>query len=272
VDPALILGILLFGITAGILGALFGIGGGVIVVPALIIVYGLMPAEAAAVSLVSIIATSVGAASFYVEERVSNIRLGLLLEISTTIGAISGAVLAIFAGGDWLMFLFAGVVIYSGIRMISSPENKVITVPPGEAAFSYRDLKDRTEHGYDVRNIRTGSAVCAFAGAVSSMTGLGGGAIKIPLMNTHMNVPIKAAAATSSYMIGITAFSGAVTYFIGGTILLEYAAVIALGAFIGSVAGSRLSVFVRSGEMKRYFSIVLFVIAAITLLRAGGLL
>ena len=271
-DPVIILGILLFGIAAGMLGALFGIGGGVIIVPALIIVYGLSPTEAAAVSLVSIIATSVGAASFYVKERVSNIRLGLLLEISTTIGAISGAVLAIFFGGEWLMLLFACVVIYSGIRMMLNPEHKISTVPPDEAEFTYRDTKDGVEHGYNVKNLGSGSAACAFAGVISSMTGLGGGAIKIPAMNTHMNVPVKAAAATSSYMIGITAFSGAVTYFIGGTILLEYAAVIALGACLGSIAGTRLSTMIKSNELKRYFSVLFFAIAAITLLRFGGLL
>ena len=271
-DPVVILGILFFGIVAGMLGALFGIGGGVIIVPALIIVYGLSPTEAAAVSLVSIISTSVGAASFYVKNRVSNVRLGLFLEISTTIGAISGAVLAIFVGGEWLMLLFACVVTYSGIRMISNPENKIVTVLPEGAEFTYRDMKDDTEHGYGVKNFRSGSAICAFAGAISSMTGLGGGAIKIPLMNTHMNVPVKAAAATSSYMIGITAFSGAVTYFIGGAVLLEYAAVIALGAYLGSIAGSRLSTKIRSNELKRYFSVLFFAMAVITILRVGGLL
>jgi uncharacterized membrane protein YfcA len=272
VEPVIILGILLFGITAGILGALFGIGGGIIIVPALVIVYGLSPAEAAAISLVAIVATSVGAASFYVRERVSNIRLGLLLEISTTIGAISGAILAIFIGGEWLMLLFACVVIYSGARMIVHKEHDIVTVPPEDADFTYRDMKDDTEHGYEIKNVGVGSAGCALAGMISSMTGLGGGAIKVPLMNIHMNVPIKAATATSSYMIGITAFSGAVTYFIGGMVLLEYAAVMALGSYLGAAIGSRLSAFVRSDDLKKYVSILFFTMAAMILLRAGGML
>jgi len=272
VDPVIILGILLFGIAAGLLGSLFGIGGGVIIVPALIIVYGLSPTEAAAVSLVAIISTSVGAASFYVKERVSNIRMGLLLEISTTVGAIAGALLAIFVGGDWIMLVFACVVTYGGIRMISHKERNIITVAPEDAEFAYRDMKEHTEHGYNIKNVGTGSLGCAFAGVISSMTGLGGGAIKIPLMNTHMNVPVKAAAATSSYMIGITAFIGALVYFIGGVVILEYAAVIALGSYFGSVVGSRLSAHVNSDSLKRYFSILFFAVAVITLLRVGGMI
>lgn len=271
-DPIVIVGLLLFGILAGVLGTLFGLGGGVILVPALTILFDLSPTQAAAISLIGIVAASVGAASFYVEKRVSNVRLGLLLEISTAAGAILGAMLAVFVDEIWLTLLFVAILIYSGARMIMNKEQCVQTESPEEAEFSYHDIKENKDFGYDVQNVKTGSLVCGFAGVLSSMTGVGGGAIKVPLMNLHMNVPIKAAAATSSYMIGITAFSGAITYFLGGEVMLIYAALIAVGSFVGSGIGSYASKYIPGGQLRKYFSLLLFFLAAITLLSAGGII
>lgn len=268
-EPVLILSLILFGVLAGVLGTLFGLGGGIILVPVLTIIYGLTASEAAAISLVGIIATSTAGASFLVKERSANIRLGLLLEITTALGAMAGAVIAMYMDDLWLTVIFAAVMIYSGIRM--ALDRKGANGTDG-TEFEYYDNKDCTVMKYDVKNIGTGATASGIAGAVASMTGVGGGAIKVPLMNLHMGVPMKAATATSSYMIGITAFSGALVYFMGGEILLGYAAAVAVGGFLGSVVGFKISSFFSGASLKRYFSILLFAIAVSVLLNAGGLL
>lgn len=273
-DPLTVIGLLITGSGAGVLGSLFGLGGGIIFVPVLMLAFGLAPTEAVAVSLVGIIAGSTGASTVFVDKGLSNVRLGLLLEITTSIGAIIGAALAMYLESWILMVLFSIVMVYSGIRMALNPE-KVITPSEGSndrMSFRYRDESSSDDVSYEVQNIKGGMAMCTVAGAVSSMTGVGGGAIKVPLMNIYMRIPLKAASATSSYMIGITAFSGAATYLLGGHLLLEYAAFVAIGAFIGSILGTKAARMISTGHLKKYFSIVLFVMAILVLLQAGGVI
>jgi len=253
-DPAVIAALILFGMLAGILGTMFGLGGGMLLVPVLTILYGLSAADAAAVSLAGIVAASAGGASQGIRKRKANIRLGLLLEIPTAIGAVIGAAVAAYMEDVWLMILFAAVMIYSGIRMALGTERR-------------GDGED-----YEAKNVPSGMAVCGAAGMMASMTGVGGGMIKVPLMNLHMGIPIKAAAATSSYMIGITAFSGAIVYFMSGTMLTDYAASVAAGAFIGSFIGSAISSRIGGNSLKRYFALFAFAMAVSVLLRAGGMI
>lgn len=273
-DPITIIGLLVMGSGAGVLGALFGLGGGIIFVPVLMLVFGLAPTEAVAVSLIGIIAGSTGASTVFVDKGLSNVRLGLIMEITTSIGAILGAVIAMYLESWILMVLFSCIVIYSGIRMILNPEK---IIEPNESSdsrlqFRYRDESAGEDIYYEVQNLKGGMALCTVAGAISSMTGVGGGAVKVPLMNIYMKIPIKAASATSSYMIGITAFSGAVTYLIGGHVLLEYAAFVAIGAFIGSLVGTGLARKMSTKHLRKYFSVVLFVMAILVLLQAGGII
>jgi uncharacterized membrane protein YfcA len=272
-DPILIVELLVVGIGAGTLGALFGIGGGIIFVPVLTVLFGLTASEAVAVSLIGIIAASTGAASQYVGSGLSNVRLGLLLETTTTIGAMAGAVAAAYVENWILLVIFAIVMVYSGISMIVVKERGTEQIEGDDKnTFSYNDPKSGEEKRYRVGNLASGAAVCTAAGAMSSMTGVGGGTIKVPLMNLHMHVPIKVASATSNYMIGITAFSGAVIYFLHGDLLLDYAAAIAIGAFIGSLIGARISKYLNASAMKKYFSVLLFIMSFIVLLNAGGYL
>jgi len=272
-EPVLIIALIAVGIGAGAIGALFGIGGGIIFIPVLTILFGLAASEAVAVSLVGIVATSTGAASFYVKNGIANIRLGLLLEITTSVGAMAGAMFAVYAANWILLCVFGCVLIYSAASMILRKERVVEHSEEGGAmSFSYTDSKDLTVKGYEVKNVKSGLLACTVAGVLSSLTGVGGGTIKIPLMNIHMHVPIKVASATSSYMIGITAFSGAIIYFIHGNLLLDYAAAIAVGAFLGSIIGTRASKMLDAGPMRKYFSILLFAISIIIFLEAGGVL
>ncbi|AIZ56023.1 sulfite exporter TauE/SafE [Candidatus Methanoplasma termitum] len=269
----LILALLAVGIGASIIGTIFGIGGGIIFIPILTVLLKLSANEAVAVSLVGIIATSTGAASYYVKQGASNVRLGLLLEITTTLGAMMGAFLAIYVANWILLCVFACVLIYSGATMILKKERVIADADDGsDMCFYYCDEKDPAEKRYKIINIKSGLAVCTGAGVLSSMTGVGGGTIKVPLMNVHMHVPIKVASPTSSYMIGITAFMGAIIYFIQGELLLDYAAAIAVGALIGSFIGTRVAKMIDAGPMRRYFSILLFAISIIIFLEAGGIL
>lgn len=273
-DPITLIALLAVGGSAGFLGAMFGLGGGFIFVPVLMLVFDLAPAEAAAVSLVGIIAGSVGASTVFVDKGLSNVRLGLLMEITTAAGAIIGAFVATLLQ-DWiLMVIFSIVVFYSGIRMILNPERIVEPSEenPGPLSFEYKDESMDETIRYEPQHVKGGMALCTAAGMISSMTGVGGGAVKVPLMNIYMHVPIKAASATSSYMIGITAFSGAITYFLGGQLLLGFAAAVALGAFMGSVIGTGVARKINAKHLKKYFSILLFVVATLVLLQAGGIL
>ena len=272
-DPLLLVLLIVIGLGAGILGALFGLGGGIIFVPVLLLM-GLGPTEAVAISLIGIIAGSVGASTVYVDKGLSNVRLGLMLEITTATGAIIGAIVATYLEEWILMVIFAMIVYFSGYRMLRSPET---IVPPsedakGRYAFSYRDEATGKDVPYELQHVGGGMALCTVAGMISSMTGVGGGMVKVPLMNLYMHVPMKTASATSSYMIGITAFSGAITYFLGGQVLLEYAAGIAIGAFLGSLAGTVITRRINARHLRKYFSVVVFVMATIVLLQAAGVL
>ncbi|TQS79256.1 MAG: permease [Methanomassiliicoccales archaeon Mx-03] len=273
-EPLILAGLIVLGLCSGIFGALFGLGGGVIFVPVLMLIFGLEPTEAVAISLIGIIAGSVGASTVLVDRGLSNVRLGLLLEITTCVGAIAGAIIATYLDSWILMVLFSVIIIYSGIRMIVNPER---TVEPSSGedtplTFRYRDESVGEDVRYEVQNVGSGMGLCTIAGALSSMTGVGGGAVKVPLMNIHMHVPMKAASSTSSYMIGITAFSGAITYFFAGEVILAYAACVAIGAFAGSLIGARYARKIPARHLRKYFSIVLFAMAILVLLQAGGIL
>ena len=239
-----------------------------------LLLMGLQPTEAVAISLIGIIAGSVGASTVYVDRGLSNVRLGLLLEITTATGAIIGAIVATYLEEWILMVIFAVIVYFSGYRMIRSPETIVHPSEDakGRYAFSYRDEASGEDVAYELQHVRGGMALCTVAGMISSMTGVGGGMVKVPLMNLYMHVPMKTASATSSYMIGITAFSGAITYFLGGQVLLEYAAGIAIGAFLGSLAGTVITRRINARHLRKYFSVVVFIMATIVLLQAAGVL
>lgn len=271
-DPVLLVILLFIAIGAGIVGALFGLGGGIIFVPVLTILYGLDATTAAAASLVGIVATSTGSATGYVKKGQTNIRLGMMMEITTTIGAMIGAIIAVYLANWALLIIFAMVMLYSGFKMAVSPEMTV--KPNGEDSrmtFTYNDpASDSGPTKYEVQNCKSGMVLCTIAGAVSSMTGVGGGSIKVPLMNIHMHIPVKVASATSSYMIGITAFCGAFIYFIEGAIDMKVAAAVAVGAYIGAVVGTRISARVSTKSLKKYMSVVFFAIAVLMLLKAGG--
>ncbi|MDD2626195.1 MAG: sulfite exporter TauE/SafE family protein [Candidatus Methanomethylophilus sp.] len=271
-DPVMLFVLVLIAVGGGIVGALFGLGGGIIFVPVLTILFGLDVTAASAASLIGVVATSSGSAAVYLKKGLPSIRVGMFLEISTCIGAAVGAFMAAYLA-DWLLCLiFAGVMIYNGYIMAFSPTGR--SAPQGgkdSGRFTWTDTNGTTgEHTVD--HLHSGAAMCTGAGALSAMTGVGGGTIKVPIMNIYMHIPIKTAAATSNYMIGLTAFTGAIVYFIRGQVLPEYAAAVAVGAFIGATIGTVINQHVNARAQKRYFSVIAFLVAALMLLRAGGIL
>ena len=270
-EPSVIIGLLILGIGASFLGSLFGIGGGIVYIPFLTIVFGLSPSEAAAISLIGILATSAGAGAYYAEHGISNVRLGLFLEIGTTVGAIMGALLAAYVE-DWFLSVFFIVFMLFNAGRMAFGHGRDCGDEEGGHEFSVYDPKSGKTLGYDLRRKGLGSATCVVAGLYSSMTGVGGGVIKVPVMNSMMGVPMKAATSTSSYMIGITAFSGSIIYLLNGTILLDYAAFIAIGSFLGMLVGTRASAHLDTSSIKKYFSIVLVGSALSVFLKLVGVL
>jgi uncharacterized membrane protein YfcA len=277
-DPLTALLIIAFSIVAGLIGSLLGLGGGLIIIPALTLALGFNMQEAVGASLIGVIATSTGAASRYVQQGFVNVKLGMLLETTTTIGSIIGALIAIYTDQKILALVFAVILTYSAIYMLRRPER---TISPESAELdgqmldlscTYNDARSGKEICYGVKGIKTGLGAGLLAGATSGMLGIGGGVIKVPVMNTCMCVPMKAATATSNFMIGVTALAGAVVYYSYGLISPVLAATVAVGVIIGAFVGTRLTLSSEGRNLRTFFSLFLIGIAVLMALKAAGLL
>lgn len=244
-----ILGLLLLGLVAGAFGSLVGLGGGIILVPVLTLWMGLPIHTAVGVSLVCVIATSSGAAAVYVQRQWTDLKLGMVLELATTLGAITGALLVTHLPENFVKGLFGAFLLYAAGMMLRRPPEAAAEV--GEQPPSYQ-----------VRNHPLGLAVSYVAGNVSGMLGIGGGPIKVPLMYLYMGVPLKVAAATSNFMIGVTAAASAFLYYTRGDVVIVVATPLAVGVFGGAFLGSHLAPHVRSRWIHWLLVLVLFYLAA----------
>ncbi|MFI5292814.1 MAG: sulfite exporter TauE/SafE family protein, partial [Candidatus Limnocylindrales bacterium] len=265
-------------------GSLLGLGGGTLIVPLLTLGFGLDLREAVGVSLVSVIMTSSAAAGVYLERHVANMRLGMTLELFTAIGALVGGSVAFLLDERLLSFLFAGLLCYVAFTMArprpgtSADEGTTEPGPiepepgrPATAPATAPTTLDRLSgEGYRVRHLGRGVVGATFAGVVSSLLGIGGGIIKVPLMNLSMGVPLRVATATSNMMIGITASASAVIYVIHGGIDPYAAGPTAIGVFVGATLGSRLAHRVDVHVLRWLFVVVLAYTAIQMLLRALG--
>ena len=181
---------------------------------------------------------------------------------------------AIPAEEEFLAAAFAMVLIYSAVYMIRRPERLACPDQGSEGAItgSFVDPVEGCEVEYGVQHLKAGMVASAFAGSMSGMLGLGGGSIKVPVMNILMGVPIRAATATSNFMIGVTALAGAIIYYANDLISPVIAATVAIGVFFGSMAGSRVATGMRRGAIKRYFALLLLFISALMILEATGVM
>lgn len=261
--------VFLISIVAGLLGSIFGLGGGTIVVPALTLAFGLDIRYAIGASVVSIIATSSGAAAAYVKERLTNLRVAMLLELGTTTGAITGAYLAGLIQTRWLFVIFGLMMGYSALRMLKHPKSHDEQDVPADPLAdrlrlhgSYFDQALNREIAYRVTRAKTGLALMFGAGVVSGLLGIGSGALKVPAMDLAMRLPIKVSTATSNFMIGVTGAATAGVYFFRGDIDPFIAAPVAAGVLLGALGGSRVLPKLQNESIRRAFVVVLLWVSA----------
>ena len=240
-----ILLIFLGGAAAGAFGALVGLGGGVIMVPLLNLVFHVPIKIAVAPSLCAVCATSIGGAARYLNRDLVEIRLGLFLETTTIMGAVAGGLLAIAIKPEIVSVTFAVVLLYTSIMMtLRFKKDYVITGPERaeEISFSRKYIA---------------LALSTLAGMVSAFLGVGGGVVQVPILHMILNLPLKVATATSTFMIGITAATGSVIYYFKDIIDYRAAAPLIIGTLVGSQLGARLAGRVDSKLIKAVFIIAL---------------
>lgn len=272
-DAIMALGILAASLLAGLVGSLFGLGGGIIIIPALTLVFGLPIKEVIGASLIGVIAASTGAATRYVSEGMVNVRLGMVLEPATTLGSIVGALLAVYLDQHILAAAFAVILVYAAIYMYKGPQAPMDEPEQCVESLSctFQDPVTGECVSYKVRNLGKGLLASFGAGNMSGMLGVGGGIIKVPVMNVWMGVPMRAATATSNFMIGVTALAGAAVLYANGLISPVLAAVVAVGVFAGASLGPRISRRTAGTSLRRAFAVVMLSIAVLMVLQASGL-
>jgi uncharacterized membrane protein YfcA len=257
-------------IFAGAFGALLGLGGGFILIPFLTLVLGVHIHYAIGASLVSVIATSSGAAAAYVRDRMTNVRVAILLEIGTTLGAITGVAIASRINPSGLYLLFSVLLGWSAYAMLRRREgaSEALDIPPDAIAdrlclhSAYPGGPNRELLAYRVTRTKLGLILMYFAGCVSALLGIGSGTLKVPAMDQAMRIPIKVSAATSNFMIGVTTATSAGIYFMRGDIIPGLAGPVAFGVLIGSQIGSRM-LGKWSGQTIRWIFVFILVVVAI---------
>ncbi|MGA2363706.1 MAG: sulfite exporter TauE/SafE family protein [Candidatus Aminicenantales bacterium] len=260
---AVVLGVSL---AAGFLGALTGLGGGVVIVPFLTLALGVDIRYAIGASLVSVIATSSGAASAYVKEGFSNIRVGMFLEVGTTLGAIAGAFLAAVVSPPVIAVVFGSVLIVNVFFSFAKHSDAPSPLPvPSDRLTArlrldgeYPSLRGRV--AYHVRRVPAGLGLMSVAGALSGLLGIGSGALKVIAMDRVMGIPFKVSTATSNFMIGVTAASSAGIYLHRGYIDPGLTMPVMLGVLAGSVLGTRVLVRTPTRHLRLLFDVVIFLL------------
>ncbi len=251
---------------AGLLGSLTGLGGGVVLVPMLTLLFGVDLRYAIGSSLVSVIATSSGAAAAYVKEGFSNIRVGMFLEIATSIGALTGAYLATHIPTKWIAIIFGLVLLYSAVQSFRSPErgsgktgqtNRIATLLKLDSTYP----TEKGKESYHVQGVPLGFGLMLGAGALSGLLGIGSGAMKVLAMDRAMHLPFKVSTTTSNFMIGVTAAASAGIYFSRGYIDPGLSMPVMLGVLAGSVAGSKLLMRAQVRTLRIVFGLVILLMA-----------
>ncbi len=260
--------LVLLGFFAGLLGALTGIGGGVLLTPILALHFGIPIRQAIGTSLVAVITTSAASSSVHLQRHTTDIRLGMTLELATAFGAAGTAYLVGYFNRNVLEGLFAGFLLYSSITILvrggkvknedapPAVNNGTTVIPP-----------------YEPKRYPLGLAASLVAGGLSGLLGIGGGPIKVPVMFIFMNVPLMVATATSNFMIGVTAAASAIVYYRRGDIIVELAAPLAVGVFVGSLLGARLAPRIKSKYVVYLLVAIMFYLAGhliVHLLKGGS--
>ena len=251
---------------AGLLGSLTGLGGGVVVIPVLTLCFGVDFHYAVGAALVASIATSSGSGSAYVKEGVTNIRLGMFLEIATTIGAVCGAAVAIYLNSNTIAIIYGGVLVLTA-AMQQRRKSDHDGVVGSEMArrlklFGSWPQKDGTMKQYQLRHVGGGFSVMYVAGVLSGILGIGSGVLKVIAMDGIMKVPFKVSTTTSNFMMGVTACASAVIYVQRGNIVPGMACPVMIGVLFGALTGAKLLKRLDVRLLRRIFCIVILMVAA----------
>ncbi len=257
---------------AGLLGSLTGLGGGVVIIPLLTIVLHVNIHYAIGASLISVIATSSGSAAAYVREGITNIRIGMFLEIATTMGAFAGAMLALYVHTGFIAVLFGAILIFSAVMSLKK-KAEVINGQPSKAAAllklsgSYPNGNETTTYG--VQRVGGGFAMMLFAGIISGLLGIGSGALKVIAMDTIMRIPFKVSTTTSNFMIGVTAAASAVVYLQRGYIDPGLSMPVVIGVLLGALTGSKILVHTQSSQWLRWMFAIVVTFLAVQMMYNG---
>lgn len=254
------LAVLLTSALAGLLGALTGLGGGVVIVPALALLFHVDLRYAIGASLISVIATSSGAAVSYVREGFSNVRIGMFLEVATTLGALAGAYLTARISTHAIGIIFGVTLLYSAWSAFRQKQDPT-SHPQNPLAEKLKLVGDYpTEQGreaYIAQNVPAGFGIMFIAGILSGLLGIGSGAVKVLAMDRAMKLPFKVSTTTSNFMIGVTAAASAGVYLSRGYIAPALAAPVMLGVLAGSLAGAKMLVKLRVQVLRLVFAVVI---------------
>jgi uncharacterized membrane protein YfcA len=253
-------------LAAGLLGSMTGLGGGVVLIPLLTLLFKVDIHYAIGASLVSVIATSSGAAAAYVREGISNIRLGMFLEVATTAGAVGGAFLSAYLSTSVIAIVFGIVLIVSAVLSFVKREDNLVTGPGSQLT---RVLKlsgtyptPQGRQSYTVKNVVGGFLMMNVAGVLSGLLGIGSGALKVLAMDNIMRTPFKVSTTTSNFMIGVTAAASAGIYLKRGYIDPGLSMPVMLGVLAGAFTGSRILTKTKVSTLKKVFAVVILLLAA----------
>ena len=271
IGTSTIVAVVLAGAGAGALGSMLGIGGGVFLVPFLVAALHLPIQQAVGISLVSVIATSSAVAARTAGRQLINLRLGMLLEVSTAIGGAIGGFVAAALSATAIAWLFSGVTVAIALSTLARMNRRNVlphSTDPGRWGGRFLDGDTGAMVSYRVKRMPVALGGSFAAGVLSSLLGIGGGTVKVPVLNAWCGVPMRAATATSAFMIGVTATSGAVVYFAHGLIVPTLAAAAVLGVQAGTAAGHVFGTVLPVRLLKLLMAIVLFAVAAVMFLEA----
>lgn len=258
-------------VLAGFLGSLLGLGGGIIIIPTLTLLFHVNIRYAIAASLISIVATSSGAAASYLRDNLTNLRVAVFLEIGTVTGAITGFLVGHYVQSKILFVLFGGFLFFSSLMMLRERGDHLSTEDHPwsrklKFASSYPGPLGQ-EISYKVARVPFGLAAMYFAGLLSGLLGIGSGIFKVLAMDGAMKLPMKVSSATSNFMIGVTATASAGAYLLRGDIHPEIAAPVAVGIILGSWIGAKAMVRLPSAVIRKIFVVVLVIVSAQMLIK-----
>lgn len=250
---------------AGFIGSLLGLGGGIIVIPILTLVYHVDIRYAIAASLISIIATSSGAAAGFIRDRLTNLRLAVVLEVGTVLGAMVGFFVSRYANPSILFLLFGSFLFFSAVMMLRKKGDTVSQIDHPWSTSLKLAHEYKNDHGvmiqYKVENVPLGLLSMFLAGILSAILGIGSGIFKVMAMDGFMKIPLKVSSATSNFMIGVTASASASAYFLRGDIRPEIACPVSLGIIIGAWVGGILMPKIPTQIIRKLFVVLLSIVS-----------